>query len=113
RVVAVEAAPETGAPLALLQAGPGGHRFYWEQPARGVAVAAVGATVTMAAAGRERFARLSALLGALPLPAGALAVGGFAFAADAGEAGPWRGFPPLGWVGPPRAPVLPRPHVHP
>jgi isochorismate synthase len=111
-VVAVEAAPETSDPLALLQAWPGGHRFYWEQPARGVAVAAVGATVTMAAAGRERFARLSALLGALPLPAGALAVGGFAFAADAGEAGPWRGFPPLEWVVPQCALVRRDRHVH-
>lgn len=99
-VVAMEPAPDASDPLALLQAFPTGHRFYWEQPSRGVAIAAVGATVTLTASGRDRFARLSAALADCPLPAGALAVGGFAFAPDAGEAEPWRGFPSLEWVVP-------------
>ena len=99
-VVAVEPASDASDPLALLQACPTGHRFYWEQPSRGVAVAAIGASVTLTASGRDRFARLSAALADCPLPAGALAVGGFAFAPEAGEAEPWRGFPSLEWVVP-------------
>src|SRR4030095_7718714 len=91
---------ETCDPLALLQAPAGDHRFYWEQPERGTAIAATGTTVTFRATGRDRSAALSAALADCPLPAGAVAVGGFTFAADGGDAGPWRGFPALEWVVP-------------
>ena len=97
-VVAMEPVAATSDPLALLQAFPGGQRFYWEQPAQGIAIAAVGASVAMTAAGPDRFARLAAALDASPLPAGAIAVGGFAFAPKSREAGSWRGFPSLEWV---------------
>lgn len=96
--VAVEPAPDAGDPLALLNAFPAHHRFYWEQPARGVAVAAAGATVTFTGGGRDRFDQLAAALLDCPLPPGALAVGGFAFAGETCDGGPWRGFPPAEWI---------------
>lgn len=99
-LVASEPAPAGCNALALLRAFPAARRFSWEQPARGIAIAAVGARVTLAAVGRNRFARLGAALADLSLPPGALAVGGFAFAEQADVAGPWRGFPALEWVVP-------------
>src|SRR5262249_42128484 len=98
--VAVEPAPGASDPLALFQAAPADHRFYWEQPSRGVAIAAAGATIALTGTGRDRFVRLAAMLADCPLPPGALAVGGFAFADHLGGAGAWRGFSAAEWVVP-------------
>jgi isochorismate synthase len=99
-VVAVEPAPEACDALALLRGCPSDTRFYWEEAARGVAIAGVGAATTLTAAGTDRFARLGAALAACPLPAGALAVGGFAFADQRDRSGPWRDFAPAELVVP-------------
>ena len=95
--------------LALL--GTRGHPvFYWEQPSRGLAIAAVGAVREIRAAGAERFAvgargarTLLASIAARGSWSGAHVVGGFGFSdADAGG-GEWRAFPALRLVVPPTA----------
>src|SRR5581483_110214 len=80
--------------------------FCLEQPDRhGSAVAALGDAWSIEATGSERFARASAqwksivMRAAADPPLGApgsglAAFGGFAFAADAGGGGPWRGYQP-------------------
>jgi salicylate biosynthesis isochorismate synthase len=97
-------APAGCDPLALLQGVPGGHRFYLEQPAAGIAIAGVGATVTVAGRGPGRFHDLAAGLRDLtdgrPLPPDVVAVGGFSFDDAHADAGPWRGFPVAEWVVP-------------
>jgi isochorismate synthase len=88
-------APAGADAIALLRAFPRARRFLWEQAGAGVAIAAIGETLAVRAAGPERFRTLAAALDeAAPgeLPPGVVAVGGFAFD-DAAAAGPWRGFP--------------------
>lgn len=101
--VHAEAAVSTSSdPLRLLRAFPSTRRFLWLQPATGHAIAGVGASVSLRARGARRFTELSATLADVldgdPLPAGVVAVGGFAFDANARDRGPWRGFAPLEWT---------------
>ncbi len=88
-------------PLALLQGFPTTRGFCWEQPSRGLAIAGVGASVTITAAGRDRFARCAAALAdVLAAAPDAVAVGGFAFRDDERQGAPWRGFPSTEWIVP-------------
>lgn len=83
--------------------GNEGRSFFWERPADGFAVAALGETVAVRGHGASRFADVAAACDALIADAvvdrdsrdvGApLFVGGFAFAANVEETGPWCGFP--------------------
>lgn len=83
---------------------PGEAWFVFEQPDRGgAALAALGETLTMQAAGAERFATVAerwrglsadAVSDANDESAGPVAVGGFAFARDGGGAPHWDGFEP-------------------
>jgi isochorismate synthase len=103
-VHAVAAAPVSSDPFRLLRAFPSSRRFLWQQPAAGMAIGAVGASVSFRGRGARRFADLAAAVADVtddePLPPGVVAVGGFAFDANAREAGPWRGFAPLEWIVP-------------
>jgi isochorismate synthase len=83
---------------------PGEAWFVFEQPDRGgAALAALGETLVMQAAGSERFATVAerwrglsadAVADANDESAGPVAVGGFAFARDGGGAPHWDGFEP-------------------
>jgi salicylate biosynthesis isochorismate synthase len=85
---------------------PGEPWFLFEQPDRaGAALAALGETLTLQAAGPERFASVADRWRALsagavsdsaqePAGSGPVAVGGFAFARDGGGAPHWQGFEP-------------------
>jgi isochorismate synthase len=87
-------------PLALFAAAPGEERFYLEQPARGTALAALGAVAEVAAGGERRFALAAEAARALAArtrvcgerpPQAPLLVGGFAFRpGDARPGSPWR-----------------------
>ena len=80
--------------------------FCWEQPARGLAIATLGAALEIISRGEERFADLGrecaaavrgALLGGpedLPAGAGAVWVGGFAFDPNGASAPHWSSLPP-------------------
>lgn len=84
--------------------------FCFDQPNRGVAVAGLGAAATVKAGGAERYQETSKLWRQLvdravagddikadregPTPVGLVGVGGFAFAADSSENGPWSEFGP-------------------
>jgi len=96
--------PASSDPLRLLRAFPSNRRFLFQQPATGTAIAGVGATISLRARGQRRFAELAAALADItdgePLPPGVVAVGGFAFDANARDAGPWRGFAALEWTVP-------------
>src|SRR5262249_16382994 len=118
--------PVSSDPLRLLRAFPASRRFLWLQPATGQAVAAVGASVVLRARGTRRFSDLSAALADVTdgdgLPAGVVAVGGFAFDASARQRAPWRrrgapppgAPPPRGWrAGGRRAPPAPPPPAPP
>jgi isochorismate synthase len=89
-------------PLRLLRAFPASRRFLWLQPSTAQAIAGVGASVLLRARGARRFSELSGALADVMdgdrLPAGVVAVGGFAFDANTQERGPWRGFAPLEWT---------------
>ena len=96
--------PASCDPIRLLRAFATNRRFLFQQPAVGTAIAGVGATIALRARGPRRFAELTAALADLtdgePLPPGVVAVGGFAFDANARDAGPWRGFAALEWTVP-------------
>lgn len=91
--------------LNWLQHGAGHNErsFFWEQPTDRFAIAALGAAVELCGHGAGRFAEVAAACDALLADAvsdrqsqaiGApFLVGGFAFAADAEDTGPWSGFP--------------------
>ena len=80
-------------------------RFYWAQPDDGVALAGLGAALTLAPAGPGRFGTVDRAWRALTdgalvedashgaRGAGPLLVGGFAFDADGPRTDRWRGFP--------------------
>src|SRR5262249_55010607 len=91
-------------PIRLLRAFPSSRRFLFQQPTAGTAIAGVGATLSLRARGPRRFAELTTALadvtGGEPLPPGVVAVGGFAFDANARDAGPGRGFAALDWTVP-------------
>jgi len=93
--------PASSDPIRLLRAFPSNRRFLFQQPAAGTAIAGVGATIAVRTRGPRRFAELTAAFADLtdgePLPSGVVAVGGFAFDANARDAGPWRGFAALEW----------------
>ncbi|HEU0115962.1 MAG TPA: isochorismate synthase [Thermomicrobiales bacterium] len=96
-------APADRDPLALFASAAAwtGERFFWEQPSRGVATAALGVTATIETHGRSRFAdaneraaRLFAdLIHAGDAGAPVRLVGGFAFAPEGAGVGRWREFP--------------------
>jgi len=96
--------PAPSDPLRLLRAFPSSRRFLFQRPAAGMAIAGVGATISVRARGPRRFTELAAALADVtdggPLPPGIVAVGGFAFDANARDAGPWRGFAALEWTVP-------------
>lgn len=87
-------------PLALFAAAPEEERFYLEQPARGTALAALGAVAEVAAGGERRFALAAEAARALAArtcvsgerpPQAPLLVGGFAFRpGEARPGSPWR-----------------------
>lgn len=77
-------------PLDFLQHAGGGRIFYFERPADGIAVAALGA-LEGTEVDDPRLDRR---------PAGALFVGGFAFDRSAPPSGPWAGFPAAAWAVP-------------
>jgi isochorismate synthase len=91
--------------LSLLQHAPPAATscFWWERPAEGFAIAALGATARFSAHGSERFSEIAmacdailrtAVTGGAAQSLGApLFVGGFAFAPDAPQDERWRGFP--------------------
>ncbi|MBP1684911.1 MAG: isochorismate synthase [Deltaproteobacteria bacterium] len=78
--------------------------FFWERPADGFAIAALGATAVVRGHGPRRFTEVAAVCDGLIADAvtdrhsqaiGApFFVGGFAFATDVEDTGPWCGFPP-------------------
>lgn len=96
-VVAVRPLAPDVDPLALHRAVPDVVRFHWERPAERTAIAAVGAV---------------AMAHGEPLPAGAVAVGGFAFDETRAPAGPWRHFPRREWIVPRLAVVRRGDRVH-
>src|SRR5262249_35357431 len=93
-VHAVAAAPVSSDPFRLLRASPPRRRSLGQQPAAGMAIGAVGPSASFRGRGARRFADLAAAVADVtddePLPPGVVAVGGFAFDANAREAGPWR-----------------------
>jgi menaquinone-specific isochorismate synthase len=80
--------------------------FCWEQPDRGVAIAALGSAVEVISRGEHRFAEVAAscaeaarglrfdALESPPAGAGPIWTGGFAFAPDGGRSPSWSSFPP-------------------
>lgn len=89
--------PDTDA-LALLAAVPSSDRFFWERRDAGIAIAGVGEAWSVRAAGDDRFERVAQALAMLPPDA--LAMGGFAFAAETPRAAPWREFASTHWIVP-------------
>jgi len=90
--------------LELLGARIGAPAFYWEEPARGLTVAACGAALEFQASGSRRFQELSARASAVlsmicphslnaSSGGGPLVVGGFGFSDHDCEAHEWREFP--------------------
>jgi salicylate biosynthesis isochorismate synthase/menaquinone-specific isochorismate synthase len=82
-------------PLQFVRVFADRQRFLWVCDGRDEAVAAVGATATVTAAGPERFADVAAALPAL-LGDGAaqgVLVGGFAFDGDDAGTAPWQDYP--------------------
>jgi salicylate biosynthesis isochorismate synthase/menaquinone-specific isochorismate synthase len=98
--------------IAVLSRRPGEHWFCLEQPDRdGLALAALGSVRLIEAGGDDRFEaaarRWRALAGSAltdpadgPTGTGLIAVGGFAFAPDGGDAEHWSGFAPASLVVP-------------
>ena len=96
-------------PLALYGRAVGSeHRFYWSQPARGLAISSCGAEATIETKGAERFedawsavAEIGTTMvdlsesgdSASKGSSGSLFVGGFGFADHPGTGGVWQGFP--------------------
>ena len=90
-------------PLAVFERAAGGDRFYWCQPARGVAIASRGAVSTLETKGPGRFddawASVSDVVsrvrvhGASPGSRAPIFVGGFAFADEPGADLRWQAFP--------------------
>ena len=102
--VSAQAAVQGGDPLALFEGAPSSeHRFYWSQPAAGLALASWGAEATIETKGPGRFAeawRAVADIGAATHlgpgtvdRAGPRFVGGFAFSDQPQVGGVWHGFP--------------------
>jgi isochorismate synthase len=93
------AAPEDLLPLLLASKRAGEPSFYWEQPARDHAIAAVGSVWHAASAGAQRFDELAAACARLRDRVtvtggddGPLLLGAFAFSPDDTMDGVWRGF---------------------
>ncbi|MFN8546157.1 MAG: hypothetical protein U0807_18400, partial [Candidatus Binatia bacterium] len=63
-------------PFGLWQACPETERFFWERPAAGEAIAAVGTAAVVRTAGADRFAAAARDIAALGLPPAAVLVGG-------------------------------------
>lgn len=102
-VVAIGLEPPSSLdPLALFAAATPwtDERFFWEQPSRGIATAAVGSVAAIEARGSGRFASASACVARLFAdlirvgdPAPVRLVGGFAFDATDEPSDRWRDFP--------------------
>jgi isochorismate synthase len=102
---AVERAARTDEDIAALLRAAGGGRAFWANPGSELAIAALGAAVTISPTGADRFevadgAWRSLLESALAddesidVPAvGPVLVGGFAFAPEGPRTAPWREFP--------------------
>ena len=112
-----EPAPTARDPLAGFAAADRAERFFWSQPAPGIALAAHGAVACIETRGADRFraateaaralfadVRFAAAPGAAAaLPeAGAVLVGSFAFADEVPSSGVWAGWPALRFVLPRR-----------
>ncbi|HEV7735636.1 MAG TPA: isochorismate synthase [Candidatus Binatia bacterium] len=90
--------PDDTDALSLLTAVPSVERFFWEQRDAGIAIAGVGEAWSIRASGDDRFRRVADAVATLPQ--GALAMGGFAFAAETPRTAPWREFPSTQWIVP-------------
>ncbi len=87
-------------PLALWRALPDLQRHFWQRPAAGEAVAALGVAAVVRAEGPQRLATVASAVRALGLPPDAVLVGGFAFDGQHAPAGSWRGFAGAEWIVP-------------
>ncbi len=113
RVAALRLPRADAQPLERFAAASSPERFFWEVPARGLAIAGLGAAAVFEAAGLARFEEAAAWADALfeglvlegpaaRAEAGPLLVGGFGFADAVETDARWRGFPPLRLVLPER-----------